>query len=326
MTFFDLSVAELETYSPTVKQPADFDAFWQRTLEASNQFELDVTVTKIDSGLTLVDCYDLEFTGFEGQRVKAWLNMPANATPGSLPAVVEFLGYGGGRGFAQEKLFWATAGFAHITMDTRGQGSTWGSGGATPDQTGSGPQIPGVMTRGILDKDEYYYRRLFTDAVRVVDAAKTIEQIDNSKITVTGGSQGGGMTIAVAGLRDDLFAAMPDVPFLCNYERAIAITDGNPYNEITRYLSIHRNHAEQAFETLSYFDGVNFAARATTPTLFSVALMDPICPPSTVYSAYNAYSTTEKDIKIYSFNGHEGGAFYQSLEQLKWLQARLATA
>ena len=47
---------------------------------------------------------------------------------------------------------------------------------------------------------------------------------------------------------------------------------------------------EQVFKTLSYFDGVNFAARAHAPALFSVALMDAVCPPATVFAAYNAYT------------------------------------
>ena len=73
------------------------------------------------------------------------------------------------------------------------------------------------------------------------------------------------------------------------------------------------------FNTLSYFDGVNFATRAAAKALFSVGLMDQICPPSTVYAAYN-YWAGEKDIKVYPYNGHEGGASYQTVERLKFLK------
>jgi len=72
------------------------------------------------------------------------------------------------------------------------------------------------------------------------------------------------------------------------------------------------------FHTLSYFDGVNFAARATTHTLFSVALMDLICPPSTVFAAYN-YHAGPKDIRIWRYNNHEGGGSYQAVEKVKFL-------
>jgi cephalosporin-C deacetylase len=75
---------------------------------------------------------------------------------------------------------------------------------------------------------------------------------------------------------------------------------------------------DTAFTTLSYFDGVNFAKRASAPALFSVALMDQVCPPSTVYAAYHAYRGV-KDIVVYPFNDHEGGLSHQRLAQINWL-------
>ncbi len=326
MAFFDLPINELEKYQPTVREPRDFDDFWNSTLAQAREFDLNVTLTKIDNQLTLVDSYDVEFSGFGGHRIKAWLNVPAGAEPGTLPAVVQYQGYGGGRGFAQEHLLWANAGFAHFYMDTRGQGSGWGSGGHTADPSGTGPSTPGFMTRGIENKDGYYYRRVFTDAVRAVEAVRTIEQVDTSRVSIMGASQGGGITLAVAGLVPDLYAVMPDVPFLCNYERATSITDCDPYHEIVRYLAVHRYSSELVLDTLSYFDGVNFAKRANAPTLFSVALMDAICPPSTVYSAFNEYSCNDGSIKHYDYNGHEGGQFLHNLVQLEWLRNRLISS
>lgn len=326
MAFFDLPINELEKYQPTVREPQDFDDFWNSTLVQAREFDLNVTLTKIDNQLTLVDSYDVEFSGFGGHRIKAWLNVPAGAEPGTLPAVVQYQGYGGGRGFAQEHLLWANAGFAHFYMDTRGQGSGWGSGGHTADPSGTGPSTPGFMTRGIENKDGYYYRRVFTDAVRAVEAVRTIEQVDTSRVSIMGASQGGGITLAVAGLVPDLYAVMPDVPFLCNYERATSITDCDPYHEIVRYLAVHRYSSELVLDTLSYFDGVNFAKRANAPTLFSVALMDAICPPSTVYSAFNEYSCADRSIKHYDYNGHEGGQFLHNLVQLEWLRNRLISS
>ena len=108
---------------------------------------------------------------------------------------------------------------------------------------------------------------------------------------------------------------MPDVPFLCHFRRAVSVTDGFPYGELVRYLHTHRDRVEQAFSVLSYFDGVSMAARATASTLFSVALRDPICPPSTVFAAYNAYAGP-KQIEIYDFNEHEGGGPFHQRRQL----------
>jgi cephalosporin-C deacetylase len=243
---------------------------------------------------------------------------------------VEYQGYGGGRGLPHERITWANAGYAHLFMDTRGQGSAWGSGGSTPDPSGSGPQSPGFMTRGILDPADHYYRRVYTDAVRAVEAARALPGTDADRVAVVGASQGGGMALAVAGLVPDLVAAMPDVPFLCHFRRATEITAEDPYGEVVRYLSVHRDHVEQVFRTLSYLDGVTFARRATADALFSVALMDPICPPSTVFAAVNHYGraatetgrTPVAEIVEYPFNQHEGGQSYQLARQLRWLAER----
>jgi cephalosporin-C deacetylase len=108
---------------------------------------------------------------------------------------------------------------------------------------------------------------------------------------------------------------MPDVPFLCNFRRAVAVTDGFPYGELVRYLHTHRDRVDQVFSVLSYFDGVSMAARATASALFSVALRDDICPPSTVFAAYNAYAGP-KEIEIYDFNQHEGGGPFHQRAQL----------
>lgn len=319
MAIFDLPLDELKTYLPIREEPADFDGFWQSTLEEARSSPLNATFERVDYGLTAQEMFDVTFAGFGGQPVKGWLILPKKRS-GKLPCVVEYIGYGGGRSFAIDWLLWASAGYAHFVMDTRGQGSTW-SAGDTPDlySEGGNAHYPGSMTKGILDPKHYYYRRVFTDAVRAIEAARSHPEVEASQIAVTGGSQGGGITIATAGLASGVVAAMPDVPFLCHYRRATEIEDTYPYKEIAEFCHVHRDKVDIVFRTLSYFDGVNFAARAKAKTLFSVGLMDKICPPSTVYAAFNHWAG-EKDIKVYPYNGHEGGGSYQTVEKLRFIK------
>ena len=327
MALFDLPLPELERYLPDLDEPDDFDEFWATTLLEARAHDLALVVERVDAALTVIEAYDVTFAGFGGQPIKAWLTRPAGAD-GPLPAVVEFLGYGGGRGFAHERLAWAAAGYAHLLMDTRGQGSTWGNGGHTPDLAGSGPAAPGVMTRGILDPHEHYYRRLVTDAVRAVEAVRAVPWVDPTRVAVAGISQGGGLALAAGGLVDGLVAVLPDVPFMCHYRRAVAITDAMPHNELTQYLAVHRDHEDAVFRTMSYLDGVHFARRATAPALFSVALRDETCPPSTVFAAYNHYaglrSRPATQIEVYPHNRHEGGQGFQVDRQLRWMRDLLA--
>ena len=322
MAFFDLPLNELKTYLPTREEPADFDAFWKSTLDEARAFPLDTKFEKVEYGLVAQETYDVTFNGFGGQPIKGWLILPVGVRRTMpLPCVVEFIGYGGGRNFAIDWLLWASAGYAHFVMDTRGQGSNW-SKGDTPDlyAEGGNSHYPGSMTQGLLDPKHYFYRRVFIDAVRAIEAARSHPEVDAKQIAVTGGSQGGGISIAAAGLVPDVVVAMPDVPFLCHYRRATEIVDSYPYKEIADYCHTHRDKIETVFNTLSYFDGVNFAARAKAKSLFCTGLMDQVCPPSTVYAAFNHWAG-EKDIKVYPYNGHEGGQSYQTIEKLKFLKS-----
>lgn len=316
MPFPDLINPELSAYSSGVTMPDDFGDFWSRTIADARAAGDAVTLRPAATTLKAVEVFDVSFPGFGGHPIKGWLMLPRQRQ-GRLPLVVQFIGYGGGRGLPHEELHWAASGFAHFKMDTRGQGSVW-SVGETADPVAGGPAYPGFMTRGILDRDAYYYRRVFTDGVRAVDAMLAQDVIDPDRIALCGGSQGGGITLAVGGLDPRVKAILPDVPFLCDFPRALRMSGQNPYLEIVRYLAQHRDHKAKVMDTLRYFDGVNFARLATAKSLFSVALMDDVCPPSTVYGAFNAY-TGPKSIEEYEFNNHEGGQAFQQQKQLAWL-------
>ena len=322
MPQFDLSGHELAGYDPPLEAPTDLDAFWEQTLAETRGHDLDPQIAPAASPFTVVESYDVSWRGFGGDPIRGWLHLPAGRVPGDgpLPAVIQYQGYGGGRGLVFENVFWAAAGYAHLVMDTRGQGSGW-STGDTPDPAGSAPAQPGYMTRGITDPAHYYYRRVYADAVRAVEFMRTVDGVDGEAIAVTGASQGGGLSLAVAALADGVRAVMPDVPFLCDFRRASQVAMTNPYLEIVRYLAAHRDHEEAAFATLAYFDGAVLARQASAPALFSVALMDETCPPSTVYAAYNAYAGA-KEIVTYPYNDHEGGEAFHKVRQAAWLAER----
>jgi cephalosporin-C deacetylase len=275
----------------------------------------------VDTAMRTVKSYDVTFSGFGGQPIKAWLNVPAGSTR-PLPCVVEFLGYNGGRGSPLDWLLWNAVGFAHFVMDSRGQGSAVRRG-HTPDIAPEGfpPQSPGYATRGLLNPETYYYRRLFTDAVLALDALADLATIDAERIAVVGASQGGGIALATAALSGVPSLLVTDVPFLSHVGRAVTLVETEPYAEFLRFLALHRTEADVVFRTLSYFDGVNMAARASIPALFSCALMDDVCPPSTVFAAYNRYAGP-KVMRVWPFNHHEGGGTDQVQERVAWITAR----
>ncbi|GAA3010980.1 acetylxylan esterase [Streptosporangium longisporum] len=313
--FVDMPLDRLRQYRPERREPDGFDAFWAATLAETREHDLNAVFTEIETDLSLVRCFDVRYAGFGGHEIRGWLLVPATAT-GPLPCVVQYIGYNGGRGLPHDWLTWPVAGWAILVMDSRGQGGGWRTGD-TPDPVGgTGPQVSGKLTQGVLSPGDYYYRRLYTDGVRAVEAARAHPLVDASRVVVSGGSQGGALAMAVSALVDDLMFAFIDVPFMSHIRHAAEITDEDPYGELGRFLKSHRHRVEEVFATLDHFDGVNFAARNTTPALFSVGLRDGVTPASTVFAAYNHYAGP-KDIRVWAFNGHEGGESEQVAEHLR---------
>jgi len=224
-----------------------------------------------------------------------------------------------------QHILWAVAGYAHLAVDNRGRGSIWATGD-TADPHGTGPSVPGFLTHKIDDPLNFYYRRLTVDAVRAVDFLRAHPAIDSQRVFVSGVSQAGSLALLTAALRpESVCAALVDVPFLCDYRRAVALRESNPNLEVRTYLRVHREREEQVFNTFPHFDAAALAPNATSTALFSVALRDTICPAPTVFAAYNRYGD-KKEIEVHPYNDHEGGEAHRQSRQLAWVADRVCEA
>ncbi len=307
MPYYDLELDALRTYRTSSRPPADLDGYWARALADARGRAVPATLTPHRPdvyGALAVD--DVVFSGADGDPIRAWLLRPRAAT-GRLACRVVYIGYGGGRGLPVDHALWAAAGHAVLVMDSRGQGGSWlrGDTGDPGGGAGSGPEHPGVMTRGLLDPERYYFRRLFVDAVRALDTARELACVDPDRIAVGGFSQGGAISLAAAALAPDVVRLChADMPFLCDIAHALALAPDAPYTELPTFLNLHPEHVEQALHTLSHVDCALLAPRIRCRTRVSVGLMDTICPPSSVFAAYNAIEA-EKAIEVFPYSGHD---------------------
>jgi cephalosporin-C deacetylase len=307
LPWYDWPLERLREYRTSTQEPEGLDEWWARRVAEARALAKPPALTPHQPRLyDPFEVFDVEFSGAGGDRVRAWYLRPRGAA--AAPVVVKFIGYGGGRGIPTEHMLLPALGYTLLVMDTRGQGGRWTTG-ATPDgATGTGPENSLVMTRGILSPEDYYYTRLFTDAVRAVDTAVELTHTGlgdaGGGIAVTGGSQGGALALAAAALRSDAVRVChADVPFLCDIQRAITLAPRAPYTEIPEFLAKNIDLIEPALNTLRYIDCALLARRITAATLVSVGLMDDICPPSTVFAAYNEI-TAAKEIAVFPYSGH----------------------
>ena len=303
---------------PGLREPADFDVFWKQTMAETRAHPLGLSAEIVDCGLSTVEVYDVRFAGWAGEPVSAWLVLPRGRS-GRLPCVVQFVGYGGGRGTPTEHLLWASTGRAHLVVDTRGQGSD------TPDSADGGPSGPGFLTRGVLDPHTWYYRRVFADGARALEAVRAHPAVDGRLVAVAGVSQGGGIALAAAALDGGVRAALVDLPFLCDWPAALATAQSGPYGELVSFCAERPDRAAEALSTVRYGDGVSFAARVTAPALFSVAGRDRVCPPATVRAVFDAYAGPKRLVE-YPFSEHEDAsgvrARVHAREQISFLRGR----
>jgi cephalosporin-C deacetylase len=304
MPWFDLPLEQLRGYRTETAEPAELDRWWQLRLEQARAEAREPTLTRYEADIYgPVEVYDAEFSGAGGDRIRAWYLRPADAD-GQTPVVVKFIGYGGGRGLPTEHMLLPALGYSVFVMDTRGQGGRWTTG-ATGDHPAGRPGDPEnaqVMTRGIGRPEDNYYTRLFTDAAMAVETAS--ELAGAPRVAVSGASQGGGLALASAALVPRVVAVChADVPFLCDIQHAITLAPEAPYTEVPQFLAQNVELIPAALDTLRYIDCALLARRITARCLLSVGLMDMICPPSTVFAAYNEI-TAGKDISVHPFTGH----------------------
>jgi cephalosporin-C deacetylase len=294
MPWFDLPLEQLREYRTATAEPDGLDQWWARRLDEAEAAARPPELTPYgDGAYAPAQVYDAEYSGAGGDRIRAWYIRPAQASAGA-PVVVTFIGYGGGRGLPAEHMLLPALGYAVFVMDTRGQGGRWTSGATDPANST-------VLTQGITRPEDYYHTRLFTDAVRAV---RTAAELGTGPVAVAGGSQGGGLALAASALAPELVTVcQADVPFLCDIQRAITLTDATPYSEVPVFLAHNTALTGAALDTLRYVDCALLARRITAQSLLSTGLMDMTCPPSTVFAAYNEI-TAGKDIVVHPFSGH----------------------
>lgn len=295
----DLPYEELIKYKPNQNKEEDFDKFWKNTLGILRSEDLNPKVEKQNYVVKEIDAFKAYYNGFGGARICGWYLLPKSKPP--FPAILWFHGYGDSKQNIGFYLKWLLMGFAVFAIDVRGQ-----IGESNDNRSYPGPTAIGYMTKGVFDKNEYYYRYVYADCVRAIDFLSTRKEIDLTKLCITGASQGGGLTLATAALDPRPKLAIAEIPYLCHFRRAVEWAEEAPdiaYLEFHNIIRKYPEREEEMFKTLSYFDNLNLADKIKSRTIISCAMKDMCCPPSTIFAVYNHIKSEKQIIKM-PYYGH----------------------
>jgi cephalosporin-C deacetylase len=303
MPQIDMPLEQLLTYPGRSPRPADFDEFWDRSLAEMQTLDPQIEMKPHALNAPFAECFDLYFTGTGGARVHAKYLRPKYQTEPH-PALLMFHGYGASSGNWADKLGYVAQGYSVASLDVRGQGGLSQDVGGTTGRTASGHFI-----RGLDDgPDKMLFRQVYLDCAQLAGIVMDRPEVDAGRVGATGGSQGGGLTLACAALEPRIKRAALSYPFLSDYRRVWEMDlDVAAYTEIRDYFRMfdpRHLREDEIFTRLSYVDVQFLAPRIQAKTLMVVGLMDTVCPPSTQFAAYNKI-TAPKDLLIYPDFAHE---------------------
>lgn len=276
---------------PTTVEPKDFDSFWNKAVSDARKTPLDPKMVLLPERCTSTqNVYHVSFQNERsGSHMYGILIVPKKE--GHYPAVIQVPGAGirpyNGVDYGKNV----------ISLEIGIHGIPVNMPQEVYNNLASGA-LSGYPGFNKNDRNAHYYKRVYLGCVRAVDFIYSLPEFDGSTLGVTGGSQGGALSIVMAGLDSRIKFLAAVHPALCDYA-------GFLHQRAGGWPHYYRNAqpGPNEVETLAYFDVVNFARRVNVPGWYSWGYNDVVCPPTSMYSAYNVIPGA-KELHLYLETGH----------------------
>lgn len=300
-----------EELRPVSQLPDDFLKFWETTLANARQTPLNPTMTLLPERCTETsNVYEVSFqTKAWGGRMFGILSVPK--AEGTYPALLRVPGagvrpYSGDTYLAPGKVIVLEVGIHGIPVTM--QQSVY-------DNLAAGA-LNGYWNFCRDNRDQNYYNRVIVGALRAVDFICSLPQYNGKVLGVTGSSQGGALSVITAALdsRVTFYGAVH--PALCDHEAFLKKRAGG-----WPHYYYQAAPTDKELKALRYYDTANFARCLKAIGWFSWGYNDEVCPPTSMYAAYNAV-TAPKELHLYLETGHY---WYQEQweEWQDWLRKQL---
>ncbi len=325
-------------------RPADFKAFWDEAIAKLAAVPLDAREGPLQTfGTQEINGYNVtsaclppdydpaghrteqvesckvDFAGPDGGRVYGWLAKPAG--PGRFPAMLVLPG----AGFAARPRPLEHARHGYVALDIQVHGQEV--------DLKTYPQLPGYYKDFKYDPPSaYYYYNIHLRCLQAVSYLASRPDVDASRIVVVGGSQGGRLSVVVAGLDPRIRAAVPCIAHASNqpHQRWVARCNGHAEAgnivpgdgmEVTGAPPVSDDAEGRC---LAYYDPMNYAPDIRCPVLFNAGLVDPVSPPFGVWAAFNRVGSADKTLIALDGLGHDWSAEFDR-RAWRWLDARMVS-
>ena len=305
------SPEHIKTFTP---MPEDFGQFWQKALKEARKVPLDVEYYDVPEATNdkLVTRLVRLHVGKE-KWIYGYLTVPKRPNDRTTKYPVVLCPPGAGSNKVSPSDYFGNKGMIYMKIEIHDNDPR-----LVDDEYNAMrlKKCNGYMRRGMASKDSYYCKDVYVGCARAVDFLCSLPEWDGRNVIVTGGSQGGALTIVTAALNEKVTMCAPFYPALCDltgflHQRAggwpkFFAEQSVPRDE--RFSGFYKDGQvdvpqEQAVETLQYFDVVNFARMLKVPTFMSWGYNDDTCSPTSVWAAWNEM-TAPKACDITPSSGH----------------------
>ena len=276
--------------------PSDFRAFWRRALAAARRYPLSPLYTDIPDATdehTVTQLVRLRVG--EKKWMYGYLSYPRKQ--GSYPVVLVPPGAGSKKIFPSD--YYPKQGMIYLKIEIHDLNQLLDD--AAYQQARE--RCEGYMHHGLADRASYYYKDVYVGCARAVDFLCSLPQWDGKNVIVTGGSQGGALTIITAALNERVTLCAPFYPALSDLLGFLHGRAGGWPKFFSPHYAGGKVDITEGETTLPYYDVVNFARVLSVPTFMSWGYSDDTCSPTSVWAVWNVIKAP-KESDITPTSGH----------------------
>lgn len=288
---------------PSLPIPDDFDAFWKDQKAKLAAVPLKSTMTPVTSPQKNVEAFDVQVDCLGDTPTSGYFARPVGAKPKSLPVILFVHGAGVRSSSLGGPVSWAGNGL--LAMDINAHGLPNGKPDEFYKEIADG-KLKDYRSIGRESRDTVYFLGMFLREIRALDFLCSQPEWDGKTVVVYGSSQGGFQAFAGAALDERVTFFAAGVPAgsdhsgmvagrISGWPKIVPMVEGKP--------------EPKALEASRYIDNVNFALRTKAKgAIVTVGFIDTVCPPSSVYAAFNAIPLANKKIYNDIPSGHAQSA------------------